>query len=112
MKLKATCIYRTRSGATRTIRLRMAWKNLRGRISGRLHAGNGARPWKGLGCAFKSWAHFRAWAIANGYSRARCSLDRIDPAKGYSPENCRWVTRQENTLYQNYHRKKQKEKTP
>lgn len=38
---------------------------------------------------------FYKWAIENGY-REDLELDRIDNAKGYSPDNCRWVSRQEN----------------
>jgi hypothetical protein len=32
------------------------------------------------------------------------SIDRIDNNKGYSPENCKWVTKSE----QNYNRRKYK----
>ncbi len=37
---------------------------------------------------------FRFWAFLNGFYEG-LSLDRIDNDLGYSPENCRFVTRQE-----------------
>lgn len=42
-------------------------------------------------------ASFRAWAEVNGYAHG-LTLDRIDNNKGYSPENCRFVTYAENNL--------------
>lgn len=38
---------------------------------------------------------FLIWSIKNGYSND-LELDRIDNNKGYSPDNCRYITRQEN----------------
>lgn len=38
---------------------------------------------------------FVDWALANGFS-PELQIDRIDNSKGYSPDNCRWVTAREN----------------
>lgn len=44
------------------------------------------------------WLHnskaFGDWAISNGYSD-ELTLDRINNDKGYSPDNCHWVTMKE-----------------
>jgi hypothetical protein len=39
----------------------------------------------------KGWIAFRDWALSNGY-RDDLTIDRIDATKGYSPDNCRWVS--------------------
>lgn len=46
------------------------------------------------------WRHdylaFKRWAEENGYDenakRGECTLDRVDPRGGYSPDNCRFVS--------------------
>lgn len=47
----------------------------------------------------KSYEAFRDWAMANGYDplakHGKCTIDRIDNDKGYEPDNCRWVSTEE-----------------
>ena len=44
--------------------------------------------------SLENFQAFREWAIATGY-RKGLTIDRIDPEKGYSPDNCRWITIEE-----------------
>ena len=64
----------------------------------------------------EEWMHnfqaFYDWAMANGYDEnaptGKCTIDRIDNNKGYSPDNCRWVDMktQSNNRSSNRHTKK------
>lgn len=46
------------------------------------------------------WLHdfdaFESWAKSHGY-KEDLTIDRIDNNKGYSPNNCQWITRSQNS---------------
>lgn len=42
------------------------------------------------------YENFRNWAFKNGY-QDNLTIDRIDSNKGYNPDNCRWLTKSDNT---------------
>ncbi len=58
-------------------------------------------------CAeWDDFAVFCRWAYAKGYEPG-LTLDRLDPTKGYQPDNCEWVTKGENSRRMNeYHRQR------
>jgi hypothetical protein len=45
--------------------------------------------------AWNDFAVFRDWMTASGYHPG-LTLDRINPDKGYSPDNCQLLTRADN----------------
>ena len=50
-----------------------------------------------------SYMAFYEWAMETGY-KPGLTIDRIDNAKGYSPDNCRWATiAQQNRNYSRNH---------
>lgn len=44
---------------------------------------------------YNDFAAFRDWSLKNGYTKG-LQIDRRDNSKGYSPDNCRWVTCKQN----------------
>lgn len=51
---------------------------------------------------------FYEWSMAHGYDD-KLTLDRIDNFKGYSPDNCRWVTMKVQQNNKRYHQLKRME---
>ena len=54
---------------------------------------------------------FNLWAIESGYKDG-LTIDRLDPTKGYSPDNCQWVTFSENVKRMHEARRKKKLEKP
>ena len=44
----------------------------------------------------KSFKEFETWALANEYTDDM-TIDRIEATKGYSPDNCQWLTKKQNS---------------
>lgn len=79
-------------------RLYRIWAGMKDRctnINGKYWARYGGRgimiceEWK------KDFTIFRDWALSHGYEE-HLTIDRIDNDKGYFPNNCQWLTLEEN----------------
>lgn len=77
-------------------RLHKIWQNMRNRCHNsnapdyKYYGGRGIKICEG----WSNFTVFELWAINNGYSDV-LTLDRIDVNGNYCPDNCRWVTRKE-----------------
>lgn len=88
--------FRVKHGKTKT-RIYRIWSATKTRCYNPKH--KQSKDYKGRGITVcdewkNSFEAFYEWAMANGYSDD-LTIDRIDNDKGYSPDNCRWVTMKE-----------------
>ncbi len=92
-------VHRTHGGKRGPHRkLYQVWKGMRSRCRDKGNSSFTYYGGKGIGIC-PSWSAFevfRDWALSSGY-RAGLSIDRLDSDADYSPENCEWVTRGENS---------------
>ena len=82
-------------------RLYAIWSGIRDRCINGCHAS--ATTYKDKGITISAdwdlFSNFEIWALSNGYTDD-LTIDRIDIDRGYSADNCEWVTRAENTRRQ------------
>jgi hypothetical protein len=79
-------------------RLYNIWIKMRNRCNNK---NNEAYEWyggKGVGYCldWETYSNFEKWALSNGYNKD-LTLDRINGNLNYEPNNCRWITRKEQT---------------
>lgn len=78
-------------------RLKNIWYRMKDRCYNRKHSSYLYYGAKGIIVCQEwkdSFINFLEWSKANGYENP-LTLDRKDGTKGYSPENCRWVTKKQ-----------------
>lgn len=79
-------------------RMYKIWFNMKARCENKKHSAYLYYGGRGIGCDV--WARFEDFYrdMKYGYEET-LTLDRIDNNKGYSKENCRWVTVHENSIH-------------
>ena len=82
-------------------RLYRLWQNMKSRCYSKNNAAYKNYGGRGIKVC-NEWLDpkkFINWALENGYDenapKGQCTLDRINNYKGYSPENCRWISMKE-----------------
>lgn len=93
-RYRVTAPRRGRARGAETL-LYKRWRDMRSRCFGR--ATRTPEAYEHVTLGFANFDEFRAFAIANGFSKSHNSPDRIDAAKGYVPGNVRFVPPRYNT---------------
>ena len=85
-------------------KLYMVWQSMKQRILNLNHKSYKNYGGRGITICpewIDSYIIFRDWSLRHGYQEG-LEIDRRDNDKGYSPENCRWITKKENTRNTRY----------
>lgn len=86
-------------------RLYQTWSNMKQRCRDKNHKSYKNYGKKGVSvCAeWMDYAAFREWALNNGYTDF-LTIDRIDNCAGYSPDNCRFVSKKAQSRNRQFNR--------
>lgn len=79
-------------------RLYTVWQSMKARCTYVKHPRYKYYGGKGISICqeWLDYNKFKSWALSNGYTDLM-SIDRIDSEKGYSPDNCQFLTKSENS---------------
>lgn len=111
-KVRENNASRTPMYVSKERKLYQTWRDMKRRCRNP-YGSNACYEGKGV-C--EEWIHdfeaFKKWSYENGFyiqehierSADTLSIDRIDSSKGYSPDNCRWITWSENSIRANANR--------
>lgn len=77
-------------------RINWLWANMRNRCNCPTNKDYGLYGGRGIHVCHEwdKFINFYNWAMSHGYNDT-LSIDRIDPNGDYCPENCRWITMEE-----------------
>ncbi len=90
---------RQRHGDTNT-RLYQTWTNMKARCNGNGMIGQKhylAKDIKVCDAWMNDFSEFKKWAMLNGYDE-ELTIERIDVNQGYSPANCKWIPKSQQSL--------------
>lgn len=78
-------------------RLYVCWGNMKARCTNKNNKDYPNYGGRGISVCSEwlDFGKFKDWALANGYNDSLV-IDRIDNDRGYEPDNCRWITNEQN----------------